>query len=323
MKKITVLGGGTGSIPVLSGLKKYEDIDLKVIVNMTDDGGSNAVVRDQFGLLPLSDLRKSILALSKLDDPLMRDVFTYRFEKGDGLKGHTLGNLILMGLSEITGSEKKAIKYASEMFGLAGMVLPVTFEQTHLVAEYTDGTFVKSEHLIDEPEEGNIRKIKNLSVEPRVPASHRAVDAIIEADYIILGPGDLYTTTLANIVIDGMKEAFAKTNAKIIFIMNLMTKKGQTHDMKGKEIAEEVEKYIGKKIDMILFNNGEIPEEVIKLYEEKGEQKIESDFGEDKRIIKADIIGGKQEKQKGDDLVRSFIRHDAEKLSEVLYKLCV
>ena len=150
--KIVVIGGGTGTIPVLSGLKQFSEFDLQVIVSMTDDGGSNAVIRDEFGLLPLSDLRKSIIALSQNDDKLLRDIFTYRFSKGEGLIGHTLGNLILMGLTETTGSEIGAIEAVSKLFNVKGKVIPVTLDSTKLVADYTDGTKIKGEHIIDEPE---------------------------------------------------------------------------------------------------------------------------------------------------------------------------
>ena len=151
-KKVVVIGGGTGTVAVLHGLKKYNDLDLSVIVSMTDDGGSNAVVRDQFGYLPLSDLRKSIIALSGTKNGVLRDVFTYRFEKGDGLKSHTLGNLIMMGLADMTGSEIGAIDAASKLFNVHGKIIPVTTDDVRLVAEYEDGSKVEGEHLIDEPD---------------------------------------------------------------------------------------------------------------------------------------------------------------------------
>jgi len=321
-KKVTILGGGTGSIAVISGLKEYPDLDIRVVVNMTDDGGSNAVVRDEFGLLPLSDVRKSIIALAKTDDPILRQIFTYRFSKGDGLTGHTLGNLIMMGLSEITGSETGAIEAVSKLFLLQGKVIPVTLAQTHLVAEYSDGTRVKSEHLIDEPEETN-KTITKLSVEPKVDANREAINAILDADYIIAGPGDLYTTTLANIVIDGIPKAIQQCQGKFIFVNNLMTKKGQTQGMSAKDIVHEIERYIGRCPDAIIQNNGDIPKTALEKYVETGESVIEDDLEEKCLIIRADVVGGETEKQKGDILVRSFVRHDPKKLGDELYNLIV
>jgi len=156
---ITVIGGGTGSSTVLEGLKSKKDLSLKVIVGMMDDGGSNAVVRDEFGLLPLSDLRKSIIALStENEDQILRNLFTYRFSQGDGLKGHTLGNLLMIAMTEITGSEVEAIEMFKYLFSVSGDIIPVTLDKVKLVAEYTNGMKIVGEHFIDEPEED--RKIK-------------------------------------------------------------------------------------------------------------------------------------------------------------------
>ena len=141
--KITVIGGGTGSTTVLEGLKKKKDLDLNVIVGMMDDGGSNAVVRDEFGLLPLSDLRKSIIALSQENEnQMLRNLFTYRFSQGNGLKGHTLGNLLMIAMTEITGSEVEAIEMFKYFFSVTGNIIPVTLDKVHLVAEYDDGSKV-------------------------------------------------------------------------------------------------------------------------------------------------------------------------------------
>jgi len=167
-RKVVIIGGGTGTTAVLLGLKKYKDLCISVIVSMTDDGGSNAVVRDEFGLLPLSDLRKSIIALSKTENGVLRDVFTYRFEEGEGLRGHTLGNLIMMGLSRMYGTEQDAIDAASKLFAVRGKIIPVTYDDVRLVAEYRDGTKVKGEHLIDEPGEKNRKKqIKDFYTTPK------------------------------------------------------------------------------------------------------------------------------------------------------------
>ncbi|MBW7953920.1 YvcK family protein, partial [Candidatus Dojkabacteria bacterium] len=138
-KKVAVIGGGTGTVAVLSGLKYNTDVTLSAIVNMTDDGGSNRVVRDEFGLLPLSDLRKSIVALADAGNGIFRELFTYRFDKGEGLSSHTLGNLMLMALSDITGSEIGAIEAASKIFNCRGKVIPVTLDDVRLVAKYDDG----------------------------------------------------------------------------------------------------------------------------------------------------------------------------------------
>ncbi len=321
-KTIVVIGGGTGTVAVLSGLKKYPDLDIKVIVNMTDDGGSNKIVRDEFGLLPLSDLRKSIIALSNVQNGILREVFTYRFSKGKGLKGHTLGNLIMMGLTDLKGNEEEAIKSASKLFNIRGEIIPVTLDDVKLVVKYNDSTTVTGEHLIDEPTNANKNKrIKLLFTKPKATANPKAIRAILDADYIIIGPGDLYTSILANIVIQKIPEAIKESKAKVIYITNLMTKMGQTHDMKASDLVKEISKYCKRKPDIILINNKRILPSILKRYEKSKEFPIEDDLPKkDKKIIRASVISDKLGKrQKGDNLKRSLIRHDSTKLSKILY----
>lgn len=321
-KKITVIGGGTGTVAVLRGLKKYEDLDISVIVSMTDDGGSNAIVRDEFGLLPLSDLRKSIIALAGNGNGTFRELFMYRFDKGGGLSGHTLGNLILMALSDITGSELEAIKAAGRLFHVKGKIIPVTLDDVRLVAEYDDGSIVKGEHFIDEPEEKEVTKhIARFYTEPKASPSPDAIKAILEADYIVAGPGDLFTTTLANVIIEGISEAIRETSAKFVFINNLMTKQGQTHGMKATDLIAEVEKYTTRTPDIVLVNNSPYNEKILERYAQSFEFPMEDDTnGETYKVIKADLVLDEEvEKEKGDNLTRSLIRHDSEKLADVLY----
>lgn len=322
--KVTVIGGGTGTVAVLTGLKKYEDLDLSVIVSVTDEGGSNKVVRDEFGLLPLSDLRKSIIALAEAGNGIFRKLFTYRFEKGEGLKTHTLGNLIMMALSDITGSEEGAIEAASRIFKVKGKVIPVTLDNVRLVADYDNGETITGEHLIDEPEEISEKKIVNFYLNNKAKVNPSAEKALLEADYIIAGPGDLYTSTLANIIVDGVPQAIQKSKAKFIFINNLMTKQGQTHWMKSSDLVNEITKYSGRKPDFVLINTGKIPEDILKRYQSKNEHPLEDDLQEenDYQVIRDDIISNDEvEPEKGDVLVRSLIRHDAKELSGVLYSI--
>lgn len=327
-KKIVVIGGGTGTVAVLSGLKDYIDLDIKVIVNMTDDGGSNAIVRDEFGLLPLSDLRKSIIALAESGNTILQQLFTFRFSKGNGLTGHTMGNLIMMALSEIYGSEEKAVEMASELFKIKGEVIPVTTNDVKLVAEYDNGKKVFGEHLIDEPVDEEIAKAKitNLYTEPTGKITSKAKKAIKEADFIIAGPGDLYTSTLANIIITGFKDALRKSKAKKIFITNLMTKQGQTHWMTSKDMVDEFAKYSGTIPDIVINHKGKFSKRILKKYELQNEfpieDNLESNNGYD--IVRVDLTSDSEIKaQKGDKLKRSLIRHDASKLGRILYGLII
>lgn len=308
---------------VLRGLKVYPDLELSVIVSMADDGGSNAVVRDQFGLLPLSDLRKSIIALAGGDSQMLQKVFTYRFDKGNGLYGHTLGNLIMIGLTEITGSEIGAIQSAGTIFHTRGRVVPSTVKLVKLVAKYDDGSLVAGEHLIDEPSLENDRRIAEISLEPKAEAYPPAVQAIKEADFIITGPGDLYTTTFANLVVDGISEAARDSKGRLIFIPNLMTKHGQTHWMKAGDMVKEFTRYAKRKPDLVVLNNGVLPPEAVAKYLSLKEKPIQDDLsGTDFEVVRDDIVLDEEiKKDSSDDLLRSLIRHDHGKLARVLYEI--
>ncbi|HEQ65271.1 MAG TPA: YvcK family protein, partial [bacterium] len=283
--------------------------------------GSNRVVRDEFGYLPLSDLRKSIIALAEKDNTILRELFMYRFDKGEGLSGHTLGNLILMALTNIKGSEVEAVRYASELFNVRGKIIPVTTEDTKLVAKYSDGTLLKGEHLIDEPEDFNKSiKIDKLFLSPSVKPTQEAVEALKDPEYIIIGPGDLYTSILANIVVENIAETIRDSNAKIIMITNLMSKTGQTHNMNAKEFIYELVKYIGREPDIVIQNSGKILPVIMRNYQRKGEHELVDNFSnEEYTIIREDVIGDRFiVKDSGDTLKRSLVRHDPEKLGRVL-----
>ena len=322
MKKIVVIGGGTGSSVVLAGLKKYDDLSITAIVNMTDDGGSNAVVRDELGLLPLSDLRKSILALADENyNDILRELFVYRFHNGNGLEGHTLGNLLMAASVDIVGSELGAIRNLEELFSVKGHVVPVTTDSVYLVAEYEDGVRIVGEHLIDEIKED--KRIMKFGLDKNAKINEEAKRAIEDADFLVIGPGDIYTSLLACIVVNGVAESIQRSRGKLIFISNLMTKKGQTRGMSHLDIVNVMEEYIGRKMDNVLINNGEIKKELIEKYIEDGENLINDDFKkEDKRILRKDIVANTEYvKDRGDTLKRSLVRHDPEKMGSILYQL--
>lgn len=318
---VVVIGGGTGTTAVLSNLKNYNDLDISVVVGMADDGGSNAVIRDEFGRLPLSDLRKSIIALSEVGDGILRDLFVYRFDKGNGLSGHTLGNLMMMALTEITGSEVQAVEKLRKLFLVKGKVIPVTLGMTHLVAEYENGAKVKGEHLIDEPQLSHeLGRIIKLSLFPEVASNPAAIKALEKADFIIAGPGDFYTTTLASLVVPGIPEAIAKNKGTFIFVSNLMTKYGQTNGMKARDLVREITKYANRKPDVVIVHEGKLPENILKKYAADGESPIEDNLGSNREVVRTNLVNGKEViKDKGDVLKRSLIRHDSKKLGETIY----
>jgi uncharacterized cofD-like protein len=318
--KITVIGGGTGTAAVLKGLKNNPDLELKVIVTMMDDGGSNAIIRKVFGLLPISDIRKAILALADDNDKSMQKLFEYRFDEGDNLRGHTIGNLVMAALSKIMGSEEKAIEEISSLFKIKGEVIPVTNKMCRLVAEYSNGKDRNGEHRIDEPEVHCYNdRITHIFTKPTVTATDRAISAIMDADFLIAGPGDLYTSIIPNLLAIGIPQAIRESKAKYIYISNLMTKAGQTRHLSAKGLFNEITSYSHRSPDIILINNGPIPQPILDRYQAEGDFPIFDDLiaSEYCNIIRKDFIQNAEVKaEKGDDLKRSYIRHDEKKLAK-------
>ncbi|MCR4276643.1 MAG: YvcK family protein [Candidatus Roizmanbacteria bacterium] len=319
MKKITVIGGGTGTFVVLSGLKKYP-LDLSVVVTMMDSGGSTGRLRDQLGILPPGDLRQCLVALS--DAPLLwRKLFLYRFEKGD-LEGHNFGNIFLAALEKVSDSYDNAIDTASYVLKTKGKVIPVTFNKLHLVAEYENGQKITGEGLIDENHSEKSR-IKTAYLEPQGNANPVAIKSIEESEYIVIGPGDLYTSIIPVLLVNDVKEAMKKSKAKIIYIMNMMTKSGQTTNYKASDHVKDLVKYLGKEPDYILINNGAISEEILASYKKYNEVKVANDLNKNGyQIIEKDLVDVKKvEKNSSDILYRSILRHDSEKVAGELKKI--
>ncbi|PIP63422.1 hypothetical protein CO165_02625 [Candidatus Roizmanbacteria bacterium CG_4_9_14_3_um_filter_33_18] len=319
MKKITVIGGGTGTFVVLSGLKKYP-LDLSVVVTMMDSGGSTGRLRDQLGILPPGDLRQCLVALS--DAPLLwRKLFLYRFEKGD-LEGHNFGNIFLAALEKVSSNYDEAIETVSYVLKTMGKVIPVTLNKLHLVAEYENGKKVTGEGLIDENHSEKSR-IKNAYLEPQGKANPKAIKSIEESDYIVIGPGDLYTSIIPVLLVKDIKEAMKKSKAKIIYIMNMMTKSGQTTSYKASDHVADLVKYLGREPEVVLINNGEISSDILSTYEHYNEVKVVNDLNKNGyQIIEKDLVDiTKVEKNSSDILYRSILRHDSEKVADVLVSI--
>lgn len=316
MKKITVIGGGTGTFVVLSGLKDYP-LDLSVVVSMMDSGGSTGKLRDQLGVLPPGDLRQCLVALS--DAPsLWRKLFLYRFEKGD-LAGHNFGNLFLAALEKVSDKYDQAIELASYVLQTKGRVIPVTLDKLHIVAEYENGKKVTGEAWIDENHNENSR-IKNIYLEPKGNVNIKAISAIKESDYIIIGPGDLYTSIIPVLLIKNINRTITNSKAKIIYIMNLMTKSGQTTNYKATDHINDLRKYLGKNPDYIFINNSKIPDDILNWYKKYNEVEVINDLSKSSfKIYCKDLIDNEKiEKNPSDILYRSILRHDSKKLAVLL-----
>lgn len=319
MKKITVIGGGTGTFVVLSGLKKYP-LDLSVVVTMMDSGGSTGRLRDQLGILPPGDLRQCLVALSEAP-ALWRKLFLYRFEKGD-LGGHNFGNIFLAALEKVSGSYNEAIDTASYVLKTKGKVIPVTHNKLHLVAQYANGNKITGEGLIDENHLEKSR-ITNAYLEPKGKANPKAIENIEGADFIVIGPGDLYTSIIPVLLVDDVRQAIEKSKAKIIYIMNLMTKSGQTTNYKASDHIMDLNHYLGRQPDYVLINNGKISPNILAIYNRYNETKVENDLNKNGyKILEVDLVDNKKiEKNSSDVLYRSILRHDSKKVALELKKI--
>lgn len=322
-KNVVVVGGGTGSYVVLCGLRRYP-VNLTAIVSVTDSGGSTGRLRTEFGFLPVGDMRQCLAALADSPNNSIQKLLLYRFNKGKGLTGHNLGNLILTALTDITKSESQAVAEAAKIFRLQGSVIPVSEKNVQLQAIYEDGSIITGEHEIDEPKHRGGKRILDIQLKPKAEINPETIKALVKADLIIVGPGDLYTSILPNCLVSGFKEIIKKTKAKIIYIVNIMTRFSQTDKYSGKDHVDEVAKYIGKYPDYVFINNGMVPKNISSLYlKEKGFPVADDllHFSKSKIIRKNFLKATLVKKNAGDKLKRSFIRHDSEKLAEEIFAL--
>src|SRR6056297_2640265 len=266
-KKIAVIGGGTGIYSVLTGLKK-QSVELSAIVSMADNGGSTGVLREEFGVLPPGDIRRALVALSESEE-LLCELFNYRFEKGS-LEGHNFGNLFLTALSEMEGSFQQGVEQAMTLLNVKGKVLPVTTEDAQLHAELENGQVIKGETNIDVPKHDGNLKIERVFLKPECSINPKAKKNLKEADVIVIGPGDLYTSIVPNLLVDGVPEVIKGSNADVVYICNLMTKFGETNGFKASDFIDTVKKYLQQTPDYVLINSKKPSSERIKKYEQEG-----------------------------------------------------
>jgi uncharacterized cofD-like protein len=327
-KNVVVIGGGTGTYTILRGLKAYTDaITITAIVTMADSGGSTGRLRDEFGQLPVGDARMALAALSNDVDAhadLLRELFLYRFVKGEGLAGHNFGNLLLTALTEIVGDTGSAIETAGEILRIKGLVIPVTTHNVQLVATYNTGETIVGEHNIDEPlPAAHLNRITNLRLDPQATINPKAQNAIQAADLIVLGPGDLYTSILANCVVDGVQKAIKESGAPVVYVCNLMSRSGQTIGMQSTEYLNEIEKYLGVRPAHCIFNSAPFPPALLASYTQEGNHPVRNNCHQDTcRIHALDVVSTESFTTKaGDVITRSLIRHDGEKLAQAVLAL--
>lgn len=306
--RVVAVGGGTGLSALLSGIKLFTS-NITAIVTVTDTGGSSGRLREEMDMLPPGDIRNCLVALADAG-PLIRDLFQYRFEDGEGLKGHSFGNLFITALSKVTGDFEKAVAESSKVLAIRGRVIPSTLEKVTLVGEFMDGTMVEGETNITDVQ----KPLRNIRLKPEnCRATPEALDAIENADLIILGPGSLYTSILPNLLIQDNYDAILKSDAYKIYISNVMTQPGETDGFTAWDHLRVLIEHTDPRIVDACFVNGQtIPHELIEKYNEKGAVPVEMDL---KRIQEKgyEIIQGEILHTEGQ------VRHDPERLARLIF----
>ncbi|HEX7056334.1 MAG TPA: YvcK family protein [Bacilli bacterium] len=308
--KIVVIGGGTGLSVMLRGLKEMP-LEITAIVTVADDGGSSGILRSELHIPPPGDIRSVLMALADVE-PMLTQLLQYRFSAGNGLAGHSLGNLILAAMKDITGDFVAAVKELSKVLAVRGRVLPAADHAIVLKAELETGEIVTGESNI--PKAG--KKIKRVFIEPAdVYPLEEAADALHEADAIIVGPGSLYTSIMPNLLVPKLARILTASQALKIFVCNVMTQPGETDDYTVGDHLTALYNHIGNHIfDYVIVNNGEIPEQILEQYAEQGARPVGLDLGG---------AAGSGIAVIADQLVKyhTYLRHDAEKLSRHIMRL--
>nr|WP_309101208.1 YvcK family protein [Fredinandcohnia onubensis] len=311
--KIVIVGGGTGLSVLLRGLK-YLPVDITAIVTVADDGGSSGRLRDEMDIPPPGDIRNVLAALSDVE-PLIEDLFQHRFAGGNGLSGHSLGNLILAAMTTITGDFVHAVGEMSKVLNVRGKVLPAANKSVILHAEMEDGTVVSGESKI--PYSG--KKIKRVFLTPSdVEPLQESIEKIQQADMIIIGPGSLYTSILPNLLVPKIGEEVLKSNAKKVYICNVMTQAGETLNFTASDHVQALYDHMGIKfIDTVLVNNGEIPENIKEKYAKELAKPVVYD------TERLSALGLAIIHDKIISYDNGVIRHDTKKVASLLYDLLI
>ena len=317
-QKLVTIGGGSGQFALLSGLRNLDGITITAVVSMVDSGGSTGRLRDELGILPPGDVLKCILALSPHHD-IARMLFLKRFIKDRRLQGHNAGNMLLTMLSQYTGSFPNGVQALGEILDVKGTILPVTIDRATLVAELTDGSHIYGETAIDIPRGTQREKIRNVFLVPHhsdsISVYPPVIEAIKGADYVIIGPGDLFTSIIPNLIVPGVKEALQKTSAKILYIINIMTKFGETHNFSGIDFIKKLEESLERQVDGIIYNSQKPDKKLMEQYMEQKAEFVEiheaNDYLGNRSIYTSDML----------DITGSIVRHDSEKLAVLIQKI--
>jgi len=308
--KIVTVGGGTGLSVLLHGLKEYSN-NITAIVTVADDGGSSGRIREEFGILPPGDIRNCLVALADAE-PLMRNLFQFRFDKGSALEGHSFGNLFITAMTSLTGDFEKAVKESSKILAIRGRVIPATLEKVKLVAEFEDGSHIEGEAKIPEKKV----PIRNVFLRPSdAQPTNDAVQAIMEADIVMLGPGSLYTSVIPNLLVKGIADAIAKVRVPKVYICNVMTQPGETDGYSAYDHIKAIVSHTNKSIiNTCIVNVAKAPGELLGKYEKEKAFPVIADSERIKQlgydVIEENVLS-----------LTDFVRHDPDKLSKIIISI--
>ena len=313
--KILTIGGGSGQFALLSALRDIKGINITSVVSMFDNGGSTGRLRDELGILPPGDVLKCLVALSPIRDTAQK-ILLKRLNGYGKLQGHTPGNMLLTMLSHYTDSFLTAINTLSEILELENTVLPVTIDKATLVAVLSDGRKIYGESAIDIPTGEQRKKIKDMFLVPHhcnsISVYPPVVEAIESSDYIFIGPGDLFTSIIASLIVPGVREKIQKTKAKIIFILNIMTKFGETHGFRGYDFVKKLEDCLDRQVDGIIHNKKRPGKNLIERYLDEKSEFVELERSEkwigNRVIYDGDLL----------DTSAQIARHDSTKLASFI-----
>lgn len=312
--KIVTIGGGTGTSTLLRGLKAYTS-NITAIVTVADDGGGSGVLRNDLGMLPPGDIRNCMLALAETE-PVLEKLLSYRFTEGS-LKGQSFGNLFLAAMNGISGSFEQAVKYMGDVLAITGRIYPVTEDNIFLLAELEDGTHIRGESRIGSHNTTHPGKIKQVMLDKAsVAPVKQAIDAIHEADVIVLGPGSLYTSIIPNLLVEGVTKAIAESGAIKVYACNIMTQPGETEDYTVGDHIEAIYKHADIPIiDVCIANNGKIQPDILKKYQEDGSNPVVID----NQVIKK--LGVRLLERNLVKIRKDLVRHDSDLLAQTIMEL--
>ncbi|MBI4434578.1 YvcK family protein [Candidatus Uhrbacteria bacterium] len=312
MKHIVTIGGGTGQFALLTGLKTIPDLDITAVVTMADSGGSSGVLRTERGVLPPGDIIRCLLALATADDDVI-GLFHHRLTAGGGVGGHRIGNIALTGAVEQRDNDFLAgVATISKVLAVRGRVLPVTIEKTNLCARLADGTPLRCEHEIDQTDGNGRARITEVWLEPAVTALAEVLEVVRGADAIVAGPGDLYTSIIPNVLVGGVSDALRALRGKLIFVVNAMTKRGETDGLHARGFLEIFERYAGRRVDAVICNTRPPAPDIAEKYAREGAEFVPPTNGEwdDRAVIPFPLLTD-----------GPLARHDPIKLAHVIRAL--